>query len=64
MIDQCSLFGGPDWEFYDAMGTGLYARRMVYGAVMGLNSFEPWLERIENFPNVELFRARTNIPPV
>lgn len=48
MIDQGFCFNAGEWDFPDAPVRGLYARARVYQAVIGMDSFEPWLGRLEN----------------
>jgi hypothetical protein len=47
MIDQGFCFNAGEWNFPDAPLRGLYARNRVYQGVIGMESFAPWLERIE-----------------
>jgi hypothetical protein len=47
MIDNGWCFSGASWTFLDAPLRGLYARSRVYENVHGIESFEPWLTRIE-----------------
>jgi hypothetical protein len=47
MIDQGFCFNAGEWNFPDAPLRGLYARNRVYEGVIGMESFSPWLERIE-----------------
>lgn len=47
MIDQGFCFNAGEWNFPDAPLRGLYARNRVYAEVRGLESFEPWLQRLE-----------------
>jgi hypothetical protein len=47
MIDQGFCFNAGEWNFPDAPLRGLYARNRVYRSVTGMESFAPWLERIE-----------------
>jgi hypothetical protein len=47
MIDQGFCFNACEWNFPDAPLRGLYARHCVYESVRGIESFEPWLTRIE-----------------
>jgi hypothetical protein len=63
MIDHGFVFNGPHWEFIDAPAYGLYLRKLVYDDVTSLESFEPWLTRVEHFPDDVLDRAMRNIPP-
>jgi hypothetical protein len=47
MIDQGFCFNAGEWNFPDAPLRGLYARHRVYESVTGLDSFAPWLARME-----------------
>jgi hypothetical protein len=47
MIDQGFCFNAGEWNFPDAPLRGLYARNRVYEGVLGIESFAPWLERLE-----------------
>src|SRR6202521_1750502 len=47
MIDQGFCFNAGEWNFPDAPLRGLYARNRVYQGVTGMESFGPWLERLE-----------------
>lgn len=47
MIDQGFCFNAGEWSFPDAPLRGLYARNRVYEGVTGMESFAPWLERLE-----------------
>jgi hypothetical protein len=48
MIDQGFCFNGREWNFPDAPGFGRYGHREVYRSVRGIESFEPWLNWLEN----------------
>ncbi|HKV04401.1 MAG TPA: HipA family kinase [Candidatus Acidoferrales bacterium] len=48
MIDQGFCFNAGEWNFPDAPLRGLYPRHRVYAAVHGMESFEPWIARIES----------------
>ncbi len=63
MIDHGYTFGGPQWQFADASGYGLYHRTVVYHSVTRLGSFEPWLEQVMHFPESVLEAARHSLPP-
>ncbi len=63
MIDQGFCFNAGEWTFPDSPLRGLYHRHHVYASVRGWESFEPWLERLENLPIRVLDEARTSIPP-
>ena len=47
MIDQGFCFNAGEWSFPDAPLRGLYPRTRVYEKVVGMKSFDPWLERLE-----------------
>jgi hypothetical protein len=47
MIDFGFCFNAGEWDFPDAPLRGLYARHRVYEGVDGMESFEPWLARLE-----------------
>jgi hypothetical protein len=63
MIDHGFAFNGPHWDFPDSAVAGLYARRIVYENVRSLTDFEPWLERIRNFPPEVFDKALRQLPP-
>ncbi len=62
LIDQGFCFNDGEWSFPDSPIRGLYPRRMVYEKVTGLNSFEPFLSRIENLSACELEDCTEGIP--
>jgi hypothetical protein len=47
MIDQGFCFNACEWTFPDGPLRGIYARHRVYESVRGIESFEPWLTRVE-----------------
>jgi hypothetical protein len=61
-IDHGFAFNAQHWTFSDGPAQGLYPRREVYEEVRGLQSFEPWLSRIENLPAEVLDDAYRLIP--
>jgi len=63
MIDHGFIFNGPHWNFSESAAQGLYPRRSVYDPVVGLESFEPWLTRIREFPEEVMDCAWRRIPP-
>ena len=64
MVDQGFCFNAGDWTFPDAPLRGLYARLRVYESVRGIQSFEPWLERLEKKITVAVLdEAAKEIPP-
>lgn len=62
MIDHGFAFNGPNWNFQDSPIQGLYFRTSVYEGVYSLESFEPWLSMIENFPAETIDAALREIP--
>ena len=62
MIDQGFCFNDGDWTFPDNPLRGLYPRRLVYEKVTGLESFEPFLSRVENISESELKSCAEGIP--
>jgi hypothetical protein len=62
MIDHGFAFHGASWEFHDSPIQGLYFRTSVYDEVRSLDSFEPWLSLVENFPVEVIDSAWKQIP--
>ncbi|MEO8100751.1 MAG: HipA family kinase [Acidobacteriota bacterium] len=62
MVDNGYVFEGPHWRFGESPIQGLYFRPAVYHEVRGLESFEPWLERIRHFPDEVVDRAVNSVP--
>ena len=48
MIDQGFCFNAGEWNYPDAPLRGLYTRNRVYEGVIGMESFGPWMSRLEN----------------
>ena len=63
VIDQGFCFNAGEWNFPDAPLRGLYARHRVYEGVCGMESFEPWIARIERCDAAALEEAASEIPP-
>jgi len=63
MIDHGFAFNGPHWQFQDSPIQGLYFRTSVYDQVTSLDSFQPWLDMVENFPLEVIDAAWKEIPP-
>jgi hypothetical protein len=63
MIDHGFAFNGPHWDLPDLAAAGLYPRRAVYSGVRSLRDFQPWIDRIVNFPPEVLDKALRRIPP-
>jgi hypothetical protein len=62
LIDQGFCFNDGDWSFLDSPVANLYARRVVYEGVRGLQSFEPYLSTIENLSPSVLEQCAQEIP--
>ena len=64
MIDQGFCFNAGEWNFPDAPLRGLYARNRVYLGVTGMESFAPWLERMEKRIGERMLdEVSSEIPP-
>ena len=63
MVDQGYCFNACEWSFPDAPLRGLYSRQAFDNTVRGLESFEPYLERLENLADDFLEDAASSIPP-
>jgi len=64
MIDQGFCFNAGEWNFPDAPLRGLYARNGAYEGVIGMESFAPWLERLEwKMTERALAEVAKEIPP-
>lgn len=48
MIDQGFCFNSTEWNFPDSPLCGRYSLPEVYDSVRGIDSFEPWLTRLES----------------
>jgi hypothetical protein len=62
MIDHGFVFNGPNWDFPDLPLEGLYHRPLAYQEVRSLADFEPWLERVSNFPPEIVDQAMRQVP--
>ena len=63
LIDHGFCFNDGEWNFPDSPIRSLYPRRLVYESVRGLQSFEPYLSRIENIDASELEACLRDVPP-
>ena len=61
-IDFGYCFNAADWSFPDFPLRGTYARQEVYAHVESWNDFEPWLARIERYPEADLLNIAQEIP--
>jgi HipA-like protein len=62
MMDHGYIFDGPHWTFNDSPIQGLYFRPAVYEPVRSWDDFQPWLDRIVNFPEEVLDDALKQVP--
>ncbi|MCC6344549.1 MAG: hypothetical protein IT166_20285 [Bryobacterales bacterium] len=62
MMDHGYVFGGPHWLLEESPLAGLYCRHLVYEGIRGLDSFQPWLDWVRNFPPEILDRAYRQVP--
>jgi hypothetical protein len=63
MIDQGFCFNAGEWNYPDAPLRGLYTRNRVYEGVTGMESFGPWLSRVQNISERVLDDLLGEIPP-
>ena len=63
MIDQGFCFNAGEWNYPDAPLRGLYARNRVYQGVTGMESFGPWLERVERLSDKDFEKIVGQVPP-
>jgi len=64
MIDQGFCFNAGEWNYPDAPLRGLYARNRVYQGVTGMESFAPWIDRLERQINERVLAGLLEeIPP-
>jgi hypothetical protein len=63
MMDHGYIFNGPHWDYPDSPLQGIYYRPMVYQGVSGFHDFQPWLDRVRNFPESVVDEAYRSIPP-
>jgi hypothetical protein len=62
MIDNGHCFSGRKWKFRDASVLALFWNRAVYKDVTGIQSFDPWLSKIEQMDDSVLGQAAQAIP--
>src|SRR5215469_1756543 len=63
MIDQGFCFNRRRVELSGRAAVRRYARHRVYESVQGLETFEPWIARIEKFDVAAVEEASSEIPP-
>jgi hypothetical protein len=62
-IDQGYCFNAGEWSFKDHALLGVYPQNEVYAGVIGWNSFEPWLSRIEQIDEHVVCAIASGVPP-
>jgi hypothetical protein len=62
MVDHGYIFNGPHWSYADSPLMGLYFRPSVYSHVRGWDDFQPWLDRVVNFPEEVFDDALSRLP--
>jgi hypothetical protein len=62
-IDQGYCFNAGEWRFSDTPLRGVYGRNAVYREVVGWESFEPWLGRIETMAPEKIWKIAETVPP-
>jgi hypothetical protein len=64
MIDHGFCFNSGSWNFPDAPLHSLYANRCVYQSVVGIESFDRWIQRLENDITLTvLYEEASHVPP-
>ncbi len=61
-IDFGYCFNAAEWNFPDFPLRGAYARQEVYAHIESWNDIEPWLSRIERYPEANLLSIAQEIP--
>jgi hypothetical protein len=62
-IDQGYCFNAGEWTLIDTPLRGVFASNQVYEWVVGWESFEPWLRRVEQMELRSIWAAAEPIPP-
>ncbi len=62
-IDYGYCFNAGAWDFKDAPLRGVFARNTVYRGIIGWQSFEPWLSRIETLAAETIWKIAETVPP-
>ena len=63
MMDHGYIFNGPHWDYVDSPMHGIYFRPLVYRDATSWDDFQPWLDRIINFPEEVIDEAFRQVPP-
>lgn len=62
-IDQGYCFNAGEWKLIDTPLRGVFPMNLVYRDVVGWESFEPWLGRVERMEPQTIWQAAEPIPP-
>lgn len=62
-IDFGYCFHAAEWRFEDNPLRGIYYRNLVYREILGWDSFEPWLSRLETLAADVVWAAANEVPP-
>ena len=62
-IDYGYCFHAGEWTFEDIPLRGVYYRNDVYREIVGWESFEPWLTRLETMAADTVWAAACEVPP-
>jgi hypothetical protein len=62
-IDFGYCFHAAEWKFEDNPLRGVYYRNQVYREVLGWDSFDPWLTRLETLAADVVWAAANEVPP-
>ena len=62
-VDQGFCFNAGEWNFPDSPLRGIFPRSRVYARVTGWESFEPWLQLIEEMKPSTLWEIAETVPP-
>ncbi len=62
MMDHGYIFDGPHWRLPVSPIQGLYYRPSVYEEVTSFDDFQPWLNRVIDFPEEVLDDALKKVP--
>ncbi len=62
-IDFGYCFHAGEWRFEDLPLRGVYYRNVVYREIVGWESFEPWLSRIEQLSDETVWAVANEVPP-
>ncbi len=62
-IDFGYCFHAGEWRFEDAPLRGVFYRNDVYREIVGWESFEPWLTRIETMAEETVWETANSVPP-